>query len=71
MSDPRSIEFSTDPVSHDPGVFDRETDVDGVRWALVEYPAGAGRAAERYSASPSGDVSSSLTRARNWAPSAP
>jgi len=44
MSDPRSIDFSgADPVSHDPGVLDRENDVDGTRWALVEYSPGSGR----------------------------
>jgi quercetin dioxygenase-like cupin family protein len=30
-------------VSHDPGVFDREAEVAGARWALVEYSPGAGR----------------------------
>jgi quercetin dioxygenase-like cupin family protein len=43
MSDPRSVDFSADPVSHDPDVFDREVQVDGTRWALVEYSSGAGR----------------------------
>jgi quercetin dioxygenase-like cupin family protein len=44
MSGARSIGFSgSDPVSHDPDVFDREVDVDGTRWALVEYSPGAGR----------------------------
>jgi hypothetical protein len=33
------------PVSHDAGVEDRECIVDGVRWALVEYSPGHGRAA--------------------------
>jgi hypothetical protein len=32
-----------EPVSHDPGVNDRERVVDGVRWATVEYGAGEGR----------------------------
>jgi hypothetical protein len=42
MSGPRSVGFSgAEPVSHDPGVFDREADVDGTRWALVEYSPGA------------------------------
>jgi Cupin domain len=31
-------------VSHDAGVEDRECVVDGVRWALVEYGPGHGRA---------------------------
>jgi quercetin dioxygenase-like cupin family protein len=44
MSDPRAIDFSgADPVSHDPGVADREVEIDGTRWALVEYSPGAGR----------------------------
>lgn len=44
MTEPRAISFSTtDPVSHDPGVHDREADVAGTRWALVEYEPGHGR----------------------------
>jgi hypothetical protein len=43
MSEPRRIEFG-EPVSHDAGVFDGEADVDGTRWATVEYTPGAGRA---------------------------
>ena len=43
MTEPRKIEFGT-PVSHDTGVHDAEADVDGTRWALVEYTPGAGRA---------------------------
>ncbi len=43
MSDPSRIEFG-EPVSHDIGVHDREADVDGTRWAHVEYSPGAGRA---------------------------
>jgi len=44
MSDPRAIDFSSaDPVSHDPGVTDREVEIDGIRWALVEYSPGSGR----------------------------
>jgi len=44
MTDPRAIDFSgADPVSHDPGVTDREVEVDGTRWALVEYSPGSGR----------------------------
>lgn len=31
-------------MSHDTGVEDRELTVDGVRWALVEYAPGRGRA---------------------------
>jgi quercetin dioxygenase-like cupin family protein len=31
------------PVSHDPGVTDLELEVDGTRWALVEYSPGEGR----------------------------
>jgi quercetin dioxygenase-like cupin family protein len=46
VSAPRAIDFwSADPVSHDPGVSDREVEVDGTRWALVEYSAGSGREA--------------------------
>lgn len=44
MADPRTVDFAgSDPVSHDPGVTDREIDIDGTRWALVEYSPGAGR----------------------------
>jgi quercetin dioxygenase-like cupin family protein len=43
MTQPGRIEFAA-PVSHDEGVSDREADVDGTRWALVEYAAGRGRA---------------------------
>ena len=44
MTDPRTVDFSgADPVSHDPGVMDRELEVDGTRWALVEYSPGEGR----------------------------
>jgi quercetin dioxygenase-like cupin family protein len=44
MPDPRAIDFSgTEPVSHDPGVTDREMEVDGTRWAVVEYSPGSGR----------------------------
>jgi quercetin dioxygenase-like cupin family protein len=44
MNEPRSIELSeADEISHDPGVVDREAEVDGVRWALVEYTPGCGR----------------------------
>jgi Cupin domain len=44
MPDPQPIDFSgADPVSHDPGVTDREIEIDGTRWALVEYSPGSGR----------------------------
>jgi hypothetical protein len=44
MTEPRAIDFSaTQPVSHDAGVFDREAEVGGTRWALVEYSPGSGR----------------------------
>ena len=42
---PRILELgSAEPVSHDADVLDREADVDGTRWALVEYSPGSGRA---------------------------
>ena len=44
MTDPRPIDFSlADPVSHDAGVSDREVEVDGTRWALVEDSSGSRR----------------------------
>lgn len=44
MTASRAIDFwSAAPVSHDPGVSDREVEVDGTRWALVEYSPGSGR----------------------------
>lgn len=44
ISGPRSIDFSgAEPVSHDLSVTDRQAEVDGTRWALVEYSPGAGR----------------------------
>jgi quercetin dioxygenase-like cupin family protein len=44
MAEPRMVDFSgADPVSHDPGVTDREVETDDTRWALVEYSAGCGR----------------------------
>jgi quercetin dioxygenase-like cupin family protein len=44
MADPTVIDFSdVEGVSHDPEVTDREAEVDGTRWALVEYSPGAGR----------------------------
>jgi hypothetical protein len=45
MTEPRAIDFSaTQPVSHDTGVSDREADVGGTRWAVVEYSPASGRA---------------------------
>jgi quercetin dioxygenase-like cupin family protein len=45
VTDAQAISLSaTTPISHDPGVRDREADVDGTRWALVDYAPGAGRA---------------------------
>ncbi len=44
MNEPRSINLSAaEATAHDPGVLDREAEVDGVRWALVEYSPGCGR----------------------------
>jgi quercetin dioxygenase-like cupin family protein len=44
VTDPRIIDVSAaEAVSHDPGVFDRDADVGGTRWALVEYSPGSGR----------------------------
>ncbi|WP_051324343.1 cupin domain-containing protein [Candidatus Solirubrobacter pratensis] len=44
MTEPRAIDFSTaEPAAHDPGVLDREVDVAGTRWAVVEYSPGSGR----------------------------
>jgi len=44
MTDPRMVDFSgADPLSHDPGVLDREVEIEGTRWALVEYSPGEGR----------------------------
>lgn len=42
--EPHVVGFDGAPVEHDAGVHDREHVVDGVRWALVEYAPGAGRA---------------------------
>jgi mannose-6-phosphate isomerase-like protein (cupin superfamily) len=39
---PHVTEFAA-PVSHDPDVYDREAQVAGVRWAIVEYSPGASR----------------------------
>ena len=45
MTEPRAIDFSAAPLaSHDAGVHDREAQVAGTRWALVEYAPGSGRA---------------------------
>jgi quercetin dioxygenase-like cupin family protein len=44
MTEPGAFDLSAvDAVSHDPGVVDREVEVGGTRWALVEYAPGAGR----------------------------
>jgi quercetin dioxygenase-like cupin family protein len=44
VTEPRAIDLSAaEPVSHDPGVLDKEADVNGTRWALVEYSPGSGR----------------------------
>src|SRR4051794_9333898 len=45
MTEPSRIDFSAvAPVAHDTGVSDREVDLDGTRWAQVEYAPGSGRA---------------------------
>jgi quercetin dioxygenase-like cupin family protein len=41
---PRVVSFDGAPAEHDRNVLDIEQVVDGVRWALVEYAPGAGRA---------------------------
>jgi quercetin dioxygenase-like cupin family protein len=44
MTDPRAIDLpGADPITHDPGVADREAEIDGTRWALVQYSPGSGR----------------------------
>jgi quercetin dioxygenase-like cupin family protein len=44
MGEPRKIQLSAaEPIAHDQGVLDREADVGGTRWALVEYAPGSGR----------------------------
>jgi mannose-6-phosphate isomerase-like protein (cupin superfamily) len=44
VTEPERLDFSAAaPVSHDAGVHDREIDIDGTRWALVEYEPGSGR----------------------------
>jgi quercetin dioxygenase-like cupin family protein len=44
MIGPRMLDLSAaEAVSHDPGVLDREADLAGTRWALVEYSPGSGR----------------------------
>jgi quercetin dioxygenase-like cupin family protein len=45
VSEPQRIDFAAlSAVEHDANVFDRETEIDGTRWAAVEYSPGAGRA---------------------------
>src|SRR4051812_17765617 len=45
MTEPRAIDLTAaEGVAHDEGVLDREAEVAGTRWALVEYAPGAGRA---------------------------
>src|SRR5262249_45435995 len=41
---PQSVSFSGAPAEHDRDVHDLEQTVGGVRWAVVEYAPGAGRA---------------------------
>jgi quercetin dioxygenase-like cupin family protein len=44
MSEPRALRFSAIDWEDDvPGIRDRAASVDGARWALVEYAAGASR----------------------------
>jgi quercetin dioxygenase-like cupin family protein len=44
VTEPRRVDLAaSEPVCHDLGVLDREAEVAGTRWALVEYSAGAGR----------------------------
>jgi quercetin dioxygenase-like cupin family protein len=44
IGEPRKIDLpAAEAVTHDEGVFDREADVAGTRWALVEYSPGSGR----------------------------
>jgi quercetin dioxygenase-like cupin family protein len=44
IGEPSKIDLSAaEAVAHDEGVFDREADVAGTRWALVEYSPGSGR----------------------------
>jgi quercetin dioxygenase-like cupin family protein len=44
MTNVQKFDFAgADAVSHDPGVTDREIELDGTRWALVEYSPGKGR----------------------------
>lgn len=44
MIDPRKIDLAAaEAVSHDAGVLDREAEVAGARWALVEYSPNSGR----------------------------
>jgi quercetin dioxygenase-like cupin family protein len=45
LSNPRAVALARQAAAiHDAGVEDRELVVDGVRWALVEYGPGQGRA---------------------------
>jgi quercetin dioxygenase-like cupin family protein len=45
VTEPGRIDFAAfKAVEHDANVFDRETEIDGTRWASVEYAPGAGRA---------------------------
>ena len=44
MSEPRTLPLEDTPWSEDaPGIQAREAEVDGARWAIVEYEAGASR----------------------------
>jgi hypothetical protein len=44
VTEPREIPFPEIPWSDDaPGIRAREADVEGARWAIVEYEAGSGR----------------------------
>jgi quercetin dioxygenase-like cupin family protein len=44
MTDPAAFDLpGARAVTHDPGVTDREVEVGGTRWALVEYSPGSGR----------------------------
>lgn len=44
MTEPREIPFEDIPWSDDaPGIRAREANVEGARWAIVEYAEGAGR----------------------------
>jgi quercetin dioxygenase-like cupin family protein len=44
VTEPRNFDLSAaEALSHDAGVVDREVEVDGTRWALVEYSPRSGR----------------------------